>query len=174
MFGSFRARVFAFAASLFIGLWAGPAAAATAVETNPDRQALGSLASPATTLTPAPLSPSVAAAITPKPAAALTMQRLPLHDLVIGFVDFKNQSHEELCLAKAVYFEARGETIEGQLAVAEVVLNRARSGRFASSICGVVTQPAQFSFIRAGKFPAVNESSDCWKKALAIADAAEK
>ena len=48
---------------------------------------------------------------------------------------------EQDCLASAVYFEARGETLEGQLAVAEVVLNRARSGRYPATWCGVVRQP---------------------------------
>jgi hypothetical protein len=50
------------------------------------------------------------------------------------------------CLATAVYFEARGEPLEGQLAVAQTILNRVDSGRFASSICRVVRQPRQFSF----------------------------
>jgi spore germination cell wall hydrolase CwlJ-like protein len=73
------------------------------------------------------------------------------------------------CLAKAVYFEARGEPIEGQLAVAEVVLNRAASGRYPTTICEVVTQPAQFSFIRHGRFPQADKSSESWRKAVAIA-----
>ncbi len=55
------------------------------------------------------------------------------------------------CLSQAVYFEARGESIKGQFAVAEVVLNRVDSGQFASSVCGVVNQRAggacQFSYI---------------------------
>lgn len=76
---------------------------------------------------------------------------------------------ESACLAKAVYFEARGESLEGQLAVAKVILNRARSGIYPDSICKVVTQRSQFSFIRRGRFPAVNKSSDCWRKANAIA-----
>ena len=50
------------------------------------------------------------------------------------------------CLATAVYFEARGEPVEGQLAVAQTILNRVDSGRFASTICRVVRQPRQFSF----------------------------
>jgi spore germination cell wall hydrolase CwlJ-like protein len=50
------------------------------------------------------------------------------------------------CLATAIYFEARSEPVEGQLAVAQVVRNRARSGRFPSSLCGVVYQRSQFSF----------------------------
>ena len=42
---------------------------------------------------------------------------------------------EQDCLANAVYFEARGEPLEGQLAVAEVVLNRAASGRYPATLC---------------------------------------
>jgi hypothetical protein len=187
MFGTVRARFIAAATLALSFLLAAPAAAAEAGPRLPD---MGSLA-PAVTMTApaqpetsladlvraAPATPGVSPFASASSSAAQAMPAIAprsLHDLVIAFVNYGKQSEEELCLAKAVYFEARGETLEGQLAVAEVVLNRAHSGRFASSICGVVTQPAQFSFIRAGKFPAVNESSDCWKKALAIADAAEK
>lgn len=79
---------------------------------------------------------------------------------------------ERECLAGAVYFEARGEPIEGQLAVAEVVLNRASSGEYPRSICEVVTQPAQFSFVRDGSFPAIDRGSDGWRRAVAIANIA--
>ncbi|WVX47789.1 hypothetical protein ROLI_008600 [Roseobacter fucihabitans] len=44
------------------------------------------------------------------------------------------------CLAEALYFEARGETVKGQFAVAEVILNRVESERFPSSACGVIHQ----------------------------------
>jgi len=44
------------------------------------------------------------------------------------------------CLAEALYFEARGETIKGQFAVAEVIKNRVRSDRFPSSFCAVINQ----------------------------------
>jgi spore germination cell wall hydrolase CwlJ-like protein len=98
----------------------------------------------------------------------------PLRDLVISFVDYGNQDAEQDCLASAVYFEARGETLEGQLAVAEVVMNRAASGHYPPTICSVVTQPAQFSFVRRGKFPPIDRTSDCWHKAQAIADIARK
>src|SRR3546814_9043598 len=50
-------------------------------------------------------------------------------------------------LAGAVYFESKGETLAGQLAVARVVINRSQSGDFPDSICGVVYQPSKFSFI---------------------------
>ena len=44
------------------------------------------------------------------------------------------------CLAEALYFEARGETVKGQFAVAEVIMNRVKSGRFPDSVCGVINQ----------------------------------
>lgn len=44
------------------------------------------------------------------------------------------------CLSEALYFEARGETVKGQFAVAEVILNRVKSGRFPDSACGVINQ----------------------------------
>lgn len=72
------------------------------------------------------------------------------------------------CLASTVYFEARGESLAGQLAVAHVVINRSESGRFPASMCGVVHQPSQFSFIRGGKMPRVREGRQ-WDNALAIA-----
>jgi spore germination cell wall hydrolase CwlJ-like protein len=44
------------------------------------------------------------------------------------------------CLSEALYFEARGETVKGQFAVAEVILNRVDSPRYPSTICGVINQ----------------------------------
>ncbi len=81
---------------------------------------------------------------------------------------------EEDCLANAVYFEARGESLQGQLAVAEVVLNRARSGRYPATWCGVVTQHAQFSFVRRGIIPAANRGSEAWRRSVGIARIAQQ
>ncbi len=75
------------------------------------------------------------------------------------------------CLAQAVYFESRGESLAGQLAVAHVVINRAKSGRFPTTLCGVVHQPSQFSFVRRGKMPAVRNAGQ-WSNAIAIAQIA--
>lgn len=65
------------------------------------------------------------------------------------------------CLAKALYFEARGETVKGQFAVGEVVLNRVDSGLYPRSICGVVNQGSryacQFSFICDGHADRIHE-----------------
>ncbi|MCL4187353.1 MAG: cell wall hydrolase [Rhodobacteraceae bacterium] len=61
------------------------------------------------------------------------------------------------CLARAIYHEARGESIEGQFAVAEVILNRLNSPEFPGTVCGVVNQGAsrpracQFSFACDGR-----------------------
>jgi len=60
----------------------------------------------------------------------------------------KTLEQETLCLANNVYFEARGESFKGKLAVAVVTLNRVNSGDFADSICGVVYQKDQFSWTR--------------------------
>ncbi|MCR8825904.1 cell wall hydrolase [Pseudosulfitobacter koreensis] len=48
--------------------------------------------------------------------------------------------NEWRCLAEALYFEARGETVKGQFAVAEVIMNRVKSGRFPGSVCAVINQ----------------------------------
>ncbi len=79
---------------------------------------------------------------------------------------------EMKCLAGAVYFESKGESLEGQLAVARVVINRAKSGRFADSLCGVVYQPSQFSFVRGQSMPAIRTGSESWREAVAIAQIA--
>jgi spore germination cell wall hydrolase CwlJ-like protein len=76
---------------------------------------------------------------------------------------------EQECLANAVYFEARGEPLQGQLAVAEVVMNRAASGRFPTSLCGVVVQRAQFSFVRRGRMPRADRGSEAWRRAVGVA-----
>lgn len=72
------------------------------------------------------------------------------------------------CLAGAVYFESKGEPLSGQLAVANVIINRTTSGRFPSSICSVVKQPGQFSFVRGGRLPTVGSNAQ-YRTATAIA-----
>lgn len=78
------------------------------------------------------------------------------------------------CLAEAIYFEARGEPLEGQFAVAEVILNRVDSARFPGSICSVVRQGSsrpnacQFSFKCDGK-PELIHERDAFARAGKIA-----
>ena len=79
---------------------------------------------------------------------------------------------ETECLAGAVYFESRGEPLDGQLAVAEVIRNRAASGRFPASLCGVVYQPSQFSFVRGGAMPPIRRDSEQWRRSVAVAQIA--
>ena len=78
-------------------------------------------------------------------------------------------SSELACLAGAIYFEAKGETLAGQLAVGRVIVARSRSGRFPASYCGVVYQRSQFSFIQGRGMPAINKSGRAWTEAARIA-----
>ncbi|MEH6521074.1 cell wall hydrolase [Sulfitobacter sp.] len=74
-----------------------------------------------------------------------------------------NGSSEFKCLAEALYFEARGETVKGQFAVAEVIRNRVKSGRFPGSYCGVINQgtgrkyQCQFTYTCDGRPEVVSE-----------------
>ena len=78
-------------------------------------------------------------------------------------------SRELECLAGAIYFESKSESLEGQLAVGHVIANRAESGRFPSSYCGVVFQRSQFSFVHGHSMPYIPRASQDWKDAVAIA-----
>ena len=79
-------------------------------------------------------------------------------------------SREIECLAVGIYFESKSEPLAGQLAVGDVIANRANSnGRFPSSYCGVLFQRGQFSFIRGKSWPAVNRSGRQWQNAVAVA-----
>ena len=111
------------------------------------------------------LAPSVA-----KEAAWLRSAGWPLYALVDRFSTGAPLDEQAHCIAVAVYHEARGESLEGQLAVARVIMNRAASGKYPSTWCGTVKQPWQFSFVnpRTGQYPAVNEASAAWRKALGI------
>ena len=95
-----------------------------------------------------------------------------LTDLVRTQAVDDSLSKEERCLASAVYFEAKGESLAGQLAVARVVLARANSGRFPSTLCGVVFQKGQFSFVRGGGLPRIQTGSMNWRNAVAISNIA--
>ena len=81
---------------------------------------------------------------------------------------------EQRCLAEAVYFEARSEPEEGQAAVAQVVLNRVKSGLYPTNVCGVVYQNrhrymgCQFSFACEGKSLRIADGPS-WQSASRIA-----
>jgi len=92
----------------------------------------------------------------------------PLYALVDKFSTGAPLTDEANCIAVAVYHEARGESLEGQMAVAKVIMNRAASGKYPASWCGVVKQPWQFSFVQHGQFPYVNKGSEAWRKAVGV------
>lgn len=94
----------------------------------------------------------------------------------LGLLDDKKRAKQEKCLAEAVYFEARGEAVRGQIAVAQVVMNRVFSGYYPATVCGVVYQNAnrrlacQFTFACDGIRDVVTEP-DMWDRARRIARA---
>jgi spore germination cell wall hydrolase CwlJ-like protein len=87
----------------------------------------------------------------------------PMSPLERLALDGEGRAKAEKCLADAIYFEARGEPVRGQIAVAQVVLNRAFSGYYPDTVCGVVYQNAnhhnrcQFSFACDGIRDVVHE-----------------
>src|ERR1700748_122585 len=94
----------------------------------------------------------------------------------LGLADVKSRAKSEKCLAEAVYFEARGETVRGQIAVAQVVMNRAFSGYYPTTVCGVVFQSkyrhtvCQFTFACESNTDIIREP-DMWDRAKKIATA---
>ncbi|WP_421761362.1 cell wall hydrolase [Devosia sp.] len=94
------------------------------------------------------------------------------------FKRVKLADSERLCLAQAIYHEARGESQEGQLAVANVIINRAMSKKYPTTICGVVFQNAdkghnkcQFTFACDGRSDMGTERT-AWNRSLKLADLA--
>jgi spore germination cell wall hydrolase CwlJ-like protein len=94
----------------------------------------------------------------------------------LGLFDEKARAKSEKCLADAIYFEARGEAVRGQIAVAQVVMNRTFSGFYPTTVCGVVYQnkhrhmACQFTFACDNNPDVVNEP-DMWDRARKIAKA---
>ena len=79
-------------------------------------------------------------------------------------------SRELECLATGIYFESKSEPLAGQLAVGQVIANRAASGgRFPSTYCGVLFQRGQFSFVHGGRLPQVAHGNRQWQTAVAVA-----
>jgi len=80
------------------------------------------------------------------------------------------------CLSEALYFEARGETVQGLFAVAEVIVNRVESSRFPNSVCGVINQgtgrkyACQFTYTCDGRPEQVHEPAS-WTRVGKVAKA---
>jgi spore germination cell wall hydrolase CwlJ-like protein len=93
-----------------------------------------------------------------------------LSDMVAQLRAPEAGSHELECLATGIYFESKSEPLAGQLAVGQVIANRAQSGgRFPDTYCGVLFQRGQFSFVHGHSLPSVNHSNRQWQTAVAIA-----
>jgi Cell Wall Hydrolase len=138
-------------------------------------------------VTPAPMEPEIIAAGGMRvPAFAQVHageQGRPVETASLkvspGYLDLINpetMAQEQKCLAEAVYFEARSEPEAGQAAVAQVVLNRVKSGLYPSNICGVVYQnrhrykACQFTFACEGKRLTITEPGP-WESAQRVAKA---
>ena len=95
---------------------------------------------------------------------------LDLPTLVAQYRASDAGSRELECLAVGRLFRIKSESLAGQLAVGEVIANRAHSGgRFPSSYCGVLFQRGQFSFVSGHSYPSVPRASRQWQNAVAIA-----
>lgn len=112
----------------------------------------------------------------PNPSAfgdGMLVLRKPLQPDYAALI-LKNAEAEEKCLAEAIYFESRGEPEEGQAAVAQVVLNRVKSGLYPATVCGVVYQnhthymACQFTFACEGRSLKIEEP-EAWALARRIA-----
>jgi spore germination cell wall hydrolase CwlJ-like protein len=170
---------------------------------SPAAAAAGSTGASASATTPSSSRAVVLSSTTPAPAEAIPVEiaAVPVSPLQSGrldkgggpdatlagrvdpdrprytdLIDPDNMDKEQRCLAEAVYFEARGEPPDGQAAVAQVVLNRVKSGLYPSSICGVVYQnrhrhlACQFTFACEGRSLRIGDR-ESWEKAERIADA---
>lgn len=106
----------------------------------------------------------------------------PVSTQIVPFEQMRVQRREAdlQCLAENVYYESRGEPLEGQYAVAEVTLNRTRARNFPHTICGVVHEMrwdagrkrlvADFSWTELGGLSPDDETA--WKRAMDVATAA--
>lgn len=136
-------------------------------------------------VTPAPVEPEIIAAAAMRiPAFAhvhsspagkpVETARLKLGTGYLDLVDPESMKREQKCLAEAIYFESRSEPEDGQAAVAQVVLNRVKSGLYPTNICGVVYQnrhkykACQFSFACEGRSLAITEPGP-WSTAQRVA-----
>jgi len=121
----------------------------------------------------APLALLSLAAFVEPPATTLATTQLILTGVPV-VVDGDTLASEQRCLAEAIYFEARSEAEDGRVAVAQVVLNRVKSGYYPGSVCGVVYQDrnrpfaCQFTFACEGKSLRIKEPEQ-WQVAQRIA-----
>ena len=164
MISMVRSRGFAAGAALCLAMVGGSTEAF-------GQQVTAAQSLPAVAATEANVAPTVQpATAVAQEASWLAKHGWHLSALVDKFGTGATLDEEANCVAVAVYHEARGESLEGQLAVARVIMNRAASGKYPSSWCGTVKQPWQFSFVnpRSGHYPAVDQASASWRKAVGV------
>jgi len=151
-------------------------AAVSALALEPIRLASIDMGSSLAELVPAPVSVPMSSVI---PLDMVSMPRAapgvpPPSPAERLHLEGKERVKAERCLANAIYYEARSEPVRGQMAVAQVVINRAFSGFYPNDICGVVYQNAhrhlacQFTFACDGKRKVINERGH-WARANRIA-----
>jgi N-acetylmuramoyl-L-alanine amidase len=169
-----KASLISTAATLLFALIvaAGPGVAAQRQNSGPQSPALITSNNPVETINE-PLDGVNTTPLDPQNPEASSPNSSTLAELVSAQVIGDELSPQMKCLAGAIYFEAKSESLEGQLAVGRVVINRAKSGRFPASYCGVVYQHSQFSFVRGAAMPAINAQSRLWYNAVAIAQIAD-
>ncbi|HEX2134286.1 MAG TPA: cell wall hydrolase [Microvirga sp.] len=118
--------------------------------------------------------PQQSARLDLRPDAALLPRPDADRPRYVDLIDPEKLDKEQRCLAEAIYFEARSEPEEGQAAVAQVVLNRVRSGLYPASVCGVVYQnrhrhlACQFTFACEGKSLRITDAAS-WHTAKRVA-----
>jgi spore germination cell wall hydrolase CwlJ-like protein len=152
-------------AALAVVLCAGSAAVGAATVNRPHTDKVAAV-------TPAPvLRPTVVKAAAAPVAAPVTAQ--PVRSVAASDPAMMQLLAEHRCLSEVMYYEARGEGQDGQMAVAEVVFHRLRHGRYGHSICAVVYEGAgnsgcQFSFTCNGEL-AQHKSASAWRSAEVLA-----
>ena len=121
-----------------------------------------------------PLAPAPDGEVTPEledeqPVTAIPRPTGDLAAKVAALRGSDPGSRELECLAVGIYYESKSEPLAGQLAVGHVIASRAKSGRFASTYCGVLFQRSQFSFVRGKSYPQPARASRQWQNAVAVA-----
>lgn len=150
-------------AALSIVLAAVSAAVGAAAAYRPHTEQLKTVVVVKPVIPAAPVAAADAAPVTAQPADKSLVEDLIMNKL----------KAEHRCLAEVLYYEARGEGVKGQKAVAEVVFHRMRTGNYGHSICAVVYEGAgkpgcQFSFACNGELK-LAKSSRAWLRAQILA-----
>lgn len=132
-----------------------------------EKQALAALPPPR--LTELAVGPKIETKTTPaaKVADAAAPAVIRYEDAWLAALPAPTGDAQWQCLSTAIYFEARGETLRGQFAVAEVILNRVDSPDYPSTICGVTQQRGgggcQFSYVCDGRADSMRDPEAMWR-----------